>query len=78
MDHPNLYKKHWKTPFRDSPYNVQPQERTITDEENCEVYTPTKPQFDPNNKFDRLVSREQFPDMTIQKEMFDQANMTTD
>jgi len=22
VDHPNLYKKHWKTPYRDSPYNI--------------------------------------------------------
>lgn len=22
-DHPNLYKKHWKTPFRHSPYNIR-------------------------------------------------------
>ncbi len=21
-DHPNLYKKHWKTPYRESPYNI--------------------------------------------------------
>jgi hypothetical protein len=21
-DHPNLYKQHWKTPYRDSPYNI--------------------------------------------------------
>jgi hypothetical protein len=22
VDHPNLYKKHWKTPYRESPYNI--------------------------------------------------------
>jgi len=21
-DHPNLYKAHWKTPYRESPYNI--------------------------------------------------------
>jgi hypothetical protein len=22
VDHPHLFKKHWKTPFRESPYNI--------------------------------------------------------
>jgi hypothetical protein len=27
---PHLYKHHWKTPFRDSPYNIRPIEKRLT------------------------------------------------
>ena len=37
-DHPNLYKKHWKTPFRDSPYNIRPKEKTYTTAENTDTF----------------------------------------
>lgn len=48
-DHPHLYKKHWKTPYRESPYNIQKKEKIITDDENCEVYVSSIPEFDPTN-----------------------------
>ena len=43
VDHPNLYKKHWKTPFRDSQYNIQRKEKKITDDEECEIYASEFP-----------------------------------
>lgn len=53
VDHPHLYKKHWKTPYRESTLNIQKKERRITDEENVEVYaTITTPEFDPNDYYD--------------------------
>ena len=33
-DHPNLFKKHWKIPFRESPYNIRQIEKMYTTEEN--------------------------------------------
>jgi len=30
----HLFKKHWKLPFRDSPYNIRRKEKKITTEEN--------------------------------------------
>jgi hypothetical protein len=37
-DHPNLFKKHWKTPFRHSNYNIRQKEKTYDDEENTEHF----------------------------------------
>lgn len=34
----HLFKKHWKLPFRDSPYNIRRKEKKITAEENQEHY----------------------------------------
>jgi hypothetical protein len=28
--YPHLFKKHWKTPFRDSPYNIRRKEKKVT------------------------------------------------
>lgn len=61
MDHPNLYKAHWKTPYRDSQFNIQKKEKPITDEENTEYYAQSYPEFDPTDYHDRLVMREMFP-----------------
>ena len=37
VDNPNLYKPHYKTPYRNSPYNIQKIEKKITDKENMEM-----------------------------------------
>jgi len=58
VDHPHLYKKHWKTPYRESPYNIQKKERKITDDENVEVYASYFPEFDPNDLADQAILRE--------------------
>ena len=34
----HLFKKHWKLPFRDSPYNIRRKEKKITSAENTEHY----------------------------------------
>jgi len=57
-DHPNLYKKHWKTPYRESPYNIQKKEKMIDEEENSERYTSSIPVLDPNNEDDAAILRE--------------------
>lgn len=56
-DHPNLYKKHWKTPFRQSPYNIQKIQKPYTDEHH-EVYVSAYPVFDPTDAVDRGILRE--------------------
>jgi hypothetical protein len=53
-----LYKKHWKTPFRESPYNIQKKEKIIPDDVNVEVSASSFPEFDPNNYYDNLIVRE--------------------
>ena len=42
-DQPHLFKKHWKTPYRESPYNIQKKERHLTEAENTEVYVSEFP-----------------------------------
>lgn len=56
-DHPNLYKKHWKTPFRSSPYNIRQKEKTYTTAENTDHFIGEIPTIDPaSSEFDRLLS----------------------
>ena len=78
VDHPHLYKKHWKTPFRESTHNIQKKEKKITDAENTVHYTSAIPEFDPNDFYDQLIMREQMPRMDGKQLMFDQENMTLD
>ena len=70
-DHPHLYKKHWKTPYRESPYNIQKREKRITDEENVEVYASSFPEFDPSDYHDQLIMREKLPSSEGKQLMFD-------
>jgi hypothetical protein len=30
VSYPHLFKKHWKIPFRDSPYNIRRKEKKVT------------------------------------------------
>ena len=71
-----MYKKHWKTPYRESPYNIQKREKRITDEENVEVYASSFPELDPNDVYDRAIMREYLPSYEGKKVMFDQENMS--
>lgn len=70
-DHPHLYKKHWKTPYRESPFNIQKREKRITDEENVQVYASSFPEFDPSDYHDQLIMREQLPSSEGKQLMFD-------
>lgn len=45
--YPHLFKKHWKTPFRDSPYNIRRKEKRITQAENTKHYINGIPKWDP-------------------------------
>lgn len=45
--YPHLFKKHWKTPFRDSPYNIRRKEKKITMAENTKNYISGIAKWDP-------------------------------
>ena len=45
--YPHLFKKHWKTPFRDSPYNIRRKEKKITMAENTKNYISSITKWDP-------------------------------
>lgn len=60
-DHPNLYKKHWKTPYRESPYNIQKKEKKVTMAENDELYVSGFPEFNPSDPYDQAIMREVLP-----------------
>ena len=57
VDHPNLFKRHWKTPFKDSHLNVRTDERVWDDKDGFSNYVSAKPEFDANNKYDRIALR---------------------
>lgn len=78
IDHPHLYKKHWKTPWRESPYNIQKKEKKVPDELNSEYYVSQFPEFDPADFMDQAILREQIPSMDGKQLMFDQENMSLD
>lgn len=59
--YPHLYKKHYKTPYRDSPYNIQKKEK-VPGDENTEISASSIPTLDPNDPVDRLLLTEQQPD----------------
>ena len=61
-DHPNLYKKHWKTPFRESNYNIRQKEKTYTTAENTDHFIAKIPAFDSaDGDFERLANLQQAP-----------------
>ena len=45
--YPHLFKKHWKTPFRDSPYNIRGIEKRVPDEVNDRYFIEAKVEWDP-------------------------------
>jgi len=48
--YPHLYKKHWKTPFRDSPYNIRKKEKKIPKEINTATYISKLVTWDPETE----------------------------
>ena len=53
-DHPNLFKEHWKQPFRGSIYNIRPIEKKLRDE-GTERFIAEIPTFDPSaSEADRI------------------------
>jgi hypothetical protein len=47
VSYPHLFKKHWKTPFRDSPYNIRRKEKRVTQAENTVHEISYIPKWDP-------------------------------
>jgi len=47
--HPHLYKKHWKTPFRDSQFNIRNKEKRISLADDAIHHVSNLPNLDPEN-----------------------------
>lgn len=45
--YPHLFKKHWKTPFRDSPYNIRRKEKKVDPAVNTKHYISGLVKWDP-------------------------------
>ena len=65
-DHPNLYKNDWKTPFRQSDYNIAKIEFTYSDDDPRQArnYVAYIPEFDgegKRKKYDKAMLLEQQP-----------------
>ena len=60
--YPHLFKKHWKTPFRDSPYNIRQKEKKYDRMKNTEHYISEIYSPDPaGSEMERLAALEQQP-----------------
>lgn len=70
-DHPNLFKSHWKTPYRESEFNIRIKEKIITDEENTDNFTSPIQDYDPNDPDDKLLLLNQQPKWDEVKPMYD-------
>ena len=65
-DHPNLYKNDWKTPFRNSEYNIARIETKYDDDDPRQAtsYISAKPSFDTTGKrghYDQNILNQQQP-----------------
>jgi hypothetical protein len=58
-DHPNLYKRHWKTPFRDSNLNIRMKEKRMPWADETEHFISEMPSLDPANEQDREYLKQQ-------------------
>lgn len=47
-----MFKRHWKTPFKDSQFNIRTDERAWDTNEGFDICISGKPTFDPKNKYD--------------------------
>lgn len=72
QNQPHMFKKHWKTPFRNSPYNIRPQYKQIPDALKPKQQVPAIPQFDETTEIGRLMMLEQQP-KTDDLEIFEPA-----
>lgn len=57
--YPNVFKKHWKTPYRESPYNIQKKERRVTNDDNTVTYVSELPIYDASDAVDAAILKEQ-------------------
>jgi hypothetical protein len=58
QSYPHLFKKHWKTPYRESPYNIQKKERRVSNEDNTVTYVSELPAYDAADAVDAAILRE--------------------
>ena len=73
VDHPNLYKMHWKTPFRDSHYNIRMKEKEFTTAENTEHFISEMPSVDPSkSEHERMLSLQMQPDTSDLQSAYDE------
>lgn len=54
VSYPHLFKAHWKTPFRNSQYNIRQKEKQITIAENIETFVSGIPEWDPDTRIGQL------------------------
>ena len=47
VSQPHLFKKHWKMPFRESPYNIRRKEKRTTQDANTDHFISGFVTFDP-------------------------------
>ncbi len=75
-DHPNLFKKNWKQPYRDSPYNIRPIEQRWTPDTETENFVSKQPTLDASDPYDQAIAR--MPDISYDEHslMFDQEDMS--
>lgn len=61
-DHPNLFKLHWKTPFRNSHFNIRQKEVTESTAETIQHYIEGSVAVDPSvSEHERTLSLQQQP-----------------
>ena len=71
-----MFKKHWKTPYRESPYNIQKKERRKSLMDQTEAFVAEKPELNPNDYVQSVILYDQIPDYKDAKLLFDQDNLT--
>ncbi len=71
QSYPHLFKKHWKTPYRESPYNIQRKGKRESEEANAEVSASQIPHLDPNDPYDKAILTEQQPDTYGLKQLYE-------
>ena len=67
----HLFKKHWKTPFRDSHFNIRTKDNMISFEENCDASLSHRPDVSHIPQLAGAANQPTFDDLTIDEEKFD-------
>lgn len=57
--YPHLFKRHWKTPFRDSNFNIRNKPKRVAWDDDATNYVDKLPSLDPNNPYDAEMLKEQ-------------------
>ena len=59
--HPHLFKRHWKTPYRDSNLNIRPKEKKISWADDADHHISKVPKLDPAIEYDAEQLKKQQP-----------------